>query len=79
MSRAASGPHLRRGRKCRFDAGGSGVRQRAGNDVATMFERFQANEHYVDIASLRRRFPGIHWHHFASWAETADWQHLLAP
>jgi hypothetical protein len=42
-----------------------------------MFERFEANEDYVDIASLRRRFPGIHWHDFASWAETVDWQHPL--
>lgn len=53
------------------------VRQWAGNDIATMFERFEANEDYADIAGLRRRFPGIHWHDFASWAETVDWQHLL--
>lgn len=54
------------------------VRRWAGNDIATMFERFEANEDYVDITSLRRRFPDIHWHNFASWAETIDWQRLLS-
>lgn len=54
------------------------VRQWAGDDLATMFGRFEANEDYVDITSLRRRFPGIRWHNFASWAETIDWQRLLS-
>lgn len=54
------------------------VRQWAGDDLATMFERFEANEDYVDITSLRRRFPGIRWHNFASWAETIDWQAILS-
>jgi uncharacterized protein YbjT (DUF2867 family) len=53
------------------------VRHWAGSDIATMFERLEANKDYVDITALRRRFPGIHWHDFASWAETVDWQHLL--
>jgi uncharacterized protein YbjT (DUF2867 family) len=53
------------------------VRHWAGNDIASMFERFEANQDYVDIAGLRRRFPGIRWHDFASWAETVDWPHLL--
>jgi len=53
------------------------VWQWAGNDIATTFERFEANQDYVDIAGLHRRFPGIHWHDFASMAEAPDWQHLL--
>jgi len=54
------------------------VRHWAGNDIATTFERFEANQDYVDISGLHRRFPGIRWHDFASWAETIDWQHLLS-
>ena len=53
------------------------VRQWAGNDIATTFERFEANQDCVDIADLRRKYQGIHWHDFARWAETVDWQHLL--
>jgi uncharacterized protein YbjT (DUF2867 family) len=53
------------------------VRRWAGNDIATMFERFEANEDYVDVTSLRHRFPGIHWHDFSSWAETINWPQLL--
>ena len=51
-------------------------RQWGGNDIATTFERFEANEDYVDIAGLRSMFPDIHWHDSASLAETVDWQHL---
>jgi hypothetical protein len=29
---------------------------------------------HVDIAALRRRFPGIGWHTFADWAATQDWR-----
>jgi uncharacterized protein YbjT (DUF2867 family) len=53
------------------------VRQRASNEIATMFERFEANQDYVDITRLHSRFPDIAWHDFASWAKTVDWQHLL--
>lgn len=31
----------------------------------------------VDIAALRRRFPGIGWHTFADWAATQDWRSRL--
>jgi uncharacterized protein YbjT (DUF2867 family) len=31
----------------------------------------------VDIAALRRRFPGIGWHTFADWAANQDWQSRL--
>ena len=53
------------------------IRQRAGNEIAAMFERFEANQDYVDITRLRGRFPDIPWHDFASWAKTVDRQHLL--
>jgi hypothetical protein len=53
------------------------VRQWAGSEIAPMFERFEANQDYVDITNVHRRFPDIGWHDFASWAKTVDWQPLL--
>jgi hypothetical protein len=51
--------------------------QRAGNDIATMVERFGADEDYVDTPGSRRRFPGIYRHGFASWAHAVNGRHVL--
>jgi uncharacterized protein YbjT (DUF2867 family) len=32
---------------------------------------------HIDIAALRRHFPGIGWHTFADWAATQDWRARL--
>ena len=38
-----------------------------------------ANEGYqVDIAELRRAYPEIGWHDFATWAAEQDWPAILA-
>ncbi len=53
------------------------VRQTAGNEIATMYEKFEATPYKVDIAALRAAFPQIDWHTFKEWAETLDWKRLL--
>ncbi len=54
------------------------VRQWSGNEVATMFEKFEQNTYYVDIPALHGQYPDVHWHDFEAWAKTIDWQQLLA-
>jgi len=53
------------------------IRQAAGNEIATMYEKFETNPYKVDIAALRNRFPEIKWHSFKQWAETLAWKTLL--
>jgi uncharacterized protein YbjT (DUF2867 family) len=53
------------------------VRQWAGDEVATMFQRFEENTHFVDRAALRAAHPAVSWHTFEEWARTVDWERLL--
>ncbi|MFC8365551.1 NmrA/HSCARG family protein [Streptomyces griseorubiginosus] len=53
------------------------VRQWAGDEVATMFQRFEENTHFVDTAALRAAYPQVSWHTFEQWASTVDWDRLL--
>ncbi len=54
------------------------VRQWAGNEIAAMFQRFEENTNFVDVAGLRARFPAVRWHSFDAWARGVDWAALLA-
>lgn len=54
------------------------VRAWAGEQVATMFARFEANTDFVDVAALRTEYPDVAWHSFTDWARTVDWDHIIA-
>src|SRR6478752_4036585 len=53
------------------------VRQRMGEDAVKMAEWFDRVGYTVDRAALRREFPNVTFHDFASWARTQDWNTLL--
>jgi len=53
------------------------IRQRMGEDGAKMYEWFDRVGYTVDRAALRREFPDVAFHDFASWAEAQDWNALL--
>lgn len=54
------------------------VRRWAGDEIATMFEAFEANVDFVDIEALHAEFPEVRWHSFETWARAVDWEELLA-
>ncbi|WP_433554703.1 NmrA family NAD(P)-binding protein [Micromonospora zamorensis] len=53
------------------------VRQWAGDEIADMFQRFEENTDFVDVAALRAQYPGVAWHSYADWARTVDWDRVL--
>ena len=53
------------------------IRQSMGEDGAKMYEWFDRVGFTIDRAALRREFPDVAFHDFASWAETQDWNTLL--
>lgn len=53
------------------------VRKVAGNDIATMYEKFETSPYKIDIKASRAEFPQINWHTFRQWAETLNWKSLL--
>ena len=53
------------------------VRQRMGEDAARMYQWFDRVGFAVDRAALRREFPDVAFHDFASWAKTQNWNALL--
>src|SRR5258705_704005 len=52
------------------------VRQRMGEDAATMYEWFDRVGFAVDRAALHREFPDVTFHDFESWTKTQDWSAL---
>jgi uncharacterized protein YbjT (DUF2867 family) len=54
------------------------VRQRAGDEIADMFQRFEDNTDFLDIEALHAEHPGVAWHSYADWARTVDWDRVLA-
>ena len=53
------------------------IRQRLGEDGATMSEWMDRVGYTVDRAALRREFPDVAFHDFESWAKSQDWDTLL--
>jgi uncharacterized protein YbjT (DUF2867 family) len=47
------------------------------DDLARMFEWFDAVGYSVDRAALRREFPELSWHSVADWARKQDWAAAL--
>src|SRR6202162_6172304 len=52
------------------------IRQRMGEDAVKMYEWFDRVGFAVDRAALRREFPDVTFHDFASWTKTQDWRGL---
>jgi uncharacterized protein YbjT (DUF2867 family) len=53
------------------------IRQRMGEDGASMYEWFDRVGFTFDRAALRREFPDVALHDFESWAKALDWNTLL--
>ncbi|MBB5873521.1 hypothetical protein F4553_006955 [Allocatelliglobosispora scoriae] len=53
------------------------VRQWAGDEIADMFARFEANTDFTDLASLHAAYPAVRWHTYADWARTVDWDRII--
>lgn len=53
------------------------IRQRMGEDWVKMYEWFDHVGYTLDRAALRREFPDVALHDFASWAKAQDWNTLL--
>jgi uncharacterized protein YbjT (DUF2867 family) len=54
------------------------IRQRMGEDYASMYEWFDRVGYAADRAALRREFPDVTFHDFESWARTQGWSALHA-
>ena len=53
------------------------IRQRMGEDGASMSEWLDRVGYAADRAALRREFPDVAFHDFESWAKTQDWNAFL--
>jgi len=53
------------------------IRQRMGEDGASMYEWLDRVGYTVDRAALHREFPDVAFHDFESWVKTQDWNALL--
>ena len=53
------------------------IRERMGEDWAKMYAWFDHVGYTLDRAALRREFPDVAFHDFASWAKAQDWNTLL--
>jgi uncharacterized protein YbjT (DUF2867 family) len=53
------------------------VRQWAGDEIADMFARFEANTDFADLDALHAEYPAVRWHSYADWARTVDWDRVL--
>jgi uncharacterized protein YbjT (DUF2867 family) len=53
------------------------VRQWAGDEIADMFGRFEANTDFADLDALHAEHPAVRWHSYADWARTVDWDRVL--
>ncbi|MEV5496052.1 NmrA family NAD(P)-binding protein [Nonomuraea fuscirosea] len=54
------------------------IRQWAGDEIADMFQSFEDNRAHTDIAALHAEFPEVGWHSYLAWAQTVDWDQVLA-
>ncbi|MEV2267025.1 NmrA family NAD(P)-binding protein [Nonomuraea africana] len=54
------------------------IRQWAGDEIADMFQSFEDNRVHTDIAALHAEFPEVGWHSYLGWAQTVDWDQVLA-
>jgi len=53
------------------------VRRYSGEGLASMWEAFERNTQFLDIATLHTDYPGVSWHSYEQWARSIDWERLL--
>ena len=53
------------------------ISKMAGKEIAKMYQSFEDDPYYIDIAALHAQYPGVKWHTFQQWAQTLDWKKLL--
>lgn len=53
------------------------VRQYTGDEFVAMWESFEHNEHFLDLASLHAAYPEVGWHSYEQWARSIDWDRVL--
>lgn len=54
------------------------VRKYTGEEFVAMWESFEHNRDFLDIATLRARYPDVQWHSYESWARTVDWENIMS-
>jgi uncharacterized protein YbjT (DUF2867 family) len=65
------------GRDIRYVAFPPDALRAFSDDLARMFEWFDAVGYSVDRAALRQEFPDLGWHSLEDWARKQDWQSAL--
>ncbi len=53
------------------------VRQFTGEEFVAMWESFEANDQFLDIATLHATYPEVEWHCYEKWARSVDWDAVL--
>jgi uncharacterized protein YbjT (DUF2867 family) len=53
------------------------ISKMAGSEIAKMYQSFEDDPYYIDIAALHAQYPDVKWHTFRQWVETLDWKKLL--
>jgi uncharacterized protein YbjT (DUF2867 family) len=53
--------------------------RKQSEDLAKMYDWFNRVGYSVDIATLRRDYPQVHWRSFSEWARAQDWSPVFSP
>ncbi len=64
------------GRNIQYDGFPPDALRAQSEDMALMYEWFDATGFSADIAGLRHDFPEVAWHDFATWVGQQDWRML---
>jgi uncharacterized protein YbjT (DUF2867 family) len=67
------------GRNIQYESFPPDALRAQSEDMALMFEWLNDTGYSADIAGLRRDFPEVTWHDFATWAGQQDWRVLGSP
>jgi uncharacterized protein YbjT (DUF2867 family) len=67
------------GRNIQYESFPTDALRAQSEDMALMFEWLNDTGYSADIAGLRRDFPEVTWHDFATWVGQQDWSVLDTP
>ena len=67
------------GRNIQYESFPPDALRAQSEDMALMFEWLNETGYSADIAGLRRDFPEVTWHDFATWVGQQDWSMLDTP
>ena len=67
------------GRNFQYESFSPDALRAQSEDMALMFEWLNDTGYSADIAGLRRDFPEVSWHDFATWISQQDWSVLDTP